>query len=297
MERREFLKASGISLGLLASLNYAAFADFFSRAYVFKPLRNNVGIFTEQGGTIAWLANKDGIVVVDSQFPDPVAHLITELKQTSGSPFRYLINTHHHGDHTSGNSAFKGMVDQVVSHQNALDHLKKAASAGSGTQQFLPNKTFKDDMDFRVGDENIKLYYFGAGHTNGDAIIHFSRANIVHMGDLVFNRRFPFIDKPGGANIGSWIKVLDKTIKKFDKDTLFVFGHALDPEKVTGTAEDLKAFQNYLEKLLEFVGAAIKAGQSKESILKATSIPGAPEWKGQGIERSLNAAYQELTNS
>jgi glyoxylase-like metal-dependent hydrolase (beta-lactamase superfamily II) len=155
---------------------------------------------------------------------------------------------------------------------------------------------FNDQWKTKVGSHRINAQYYGAGHTNGDAIIHFEDANIAHMGDLMFNRRFPFIDRTAGANIRSWIQVLDKAMNKFDSDTLFIFGHSLDPEKVTGKKEDLKAMQNYLEKLLLFVANQKKAGKSKEEILKATSIPGAEDFKGQGIERSLTAAYDELSS-
>ena len=298
MQRRQFLSTAGISLGLLALMRNSGFAEVFSQqSFNLKPLRNNVGIFTEQGGTIAWLMNKDGIAVVDSEFPDPAAHLIEELKKKSQQPFRYLINTHHHGDHTAGNISFKGLAEQVVAHENSLLNQRTvAAKQKSEDKQLFPNKTFKDTMEIRVGDESIKLHYFGAGHTNGDAMIHFQKANIVHMGDLVFNRRYPFIDRSAGANIKSWIEVLDKAMAQFDKDTLFVFGHSLDPEKVTGSAEDLKAFQNYLSKLLQHTETQLKAGKSKDEILKTTSIPGAPEWKGDGIERSLTAAFEELTS-
>jgi glyoxylase-like metal-dependent hydrolase (beta-lactamase superfamily II) len=125
--------------------------------------------------------------------------------------------------------------------------------------------------------------------------VHFENANIAHMGDLMFNKRFPFIDRAGGANIQSWINVLDKTVAKFDKDTLFVFGHSADPLKVTGGKEEIRAMQNYLEKLLSFVKNEIKAGKSKEDVLKAQSIPGAEDFQGQGIQRSLTAAFEELT--
>ena len=115
------------------------------------------------------------------------------------------------------------------------------------------------------------------------------------MGDLVFNRRHPFIDRTAGANIASWIKVLDKAMSKFDKKTMYVFGHAADGYDVTGKKDDLKAFQTYLGNLLAFTDAQIKAGKSKDDILKATEIPGSPEWKGDGIQRPLTAAYEELT--
>src|SRR5690606_28455729 len=114
-------------------------------------------------------------------------------------------------------------------------------------------------------------------------------------GEWVFNRRFPFIDRTAGANIQNWILLLDDVIRNFDKDTLYIFGHSLDPEKTTGTTSDLKAFQHYLSSLLDFVSSKIKANQSLEDILKTQSIPGAEEWKGDGIERSLRAAYEELT--
>ena len=295
MQRRQFLRTSGVALGLMGLLRNQSLADFLQQNTAFMPLRKNVGIFTGQGGTIGWLINKEGVAVVDSQFPDPAAKLISELKSRSQQPFRYLINTHHHGDHTAGNIAFKGIAEQVVAHQNsAVNQKNVAVQKNSEDKQLYPDKTFKDDMDFKVGDEQFKLYYFGAGHTNGDAVIHFKNANIVHMGDLVFNRRYPFIDRPGGANIGNWIKVLDKAMEKFDSDTLYIFGHANDPKNVTGKAADLKAFQNYLQRLLEHVSAQVKSGKSKEEILKTTSIPGASEWKGDGIERSLTAAYEEI---
>ena len=104
-----------------------------------------------------------------------------------------------------------------------------------------------------------------------------------------------YIDKENGAHIGNWITALDKIQKQFDNDTLFICGHALDPEKVVINKADIKAYQNYLESLLTFVKAEMKAGKTKEEILKATAIPGAPEWQGDGIGRSLTAAYQELT--
>lgn len=297
MKRRSFLHATGMSIGMLALLQNRGLAALLQSSYKMTLLRNDVGIFTEQGGTIGWMVNNDGIVVVDTQFANSAAHVIEELKKKSAKPFRYLINTHHHGDHTSGNIAFKGIADHVIAHANCLINLRATAAAQkSEDKQLFADTVFNKQWRTKVGSERINAQYFGAGHTNGDAIIHFEDANIAHMGDLMFNRRFPFIDRNAGADISSWIKVLDKTLAKFDSDTLFIFGHSLDPEKVTGKKEDIKAMQNYLEKLLLFVGNQKKAGKSKEEILKATVIPGAEDFKGQGIERSLTAAYDELSS-
>lgn len=296
MERRNFIKNSALAVALLSVYKTNVFAqqEMF-RAYNFKPLRNNVGIFTEQGGTIGWLNSSNGFVVVDAQFPATAPHVIEELKKLGNKPFKYLINTHHHGDHTAGNIAFKGLAEKVVSHQNALVNQKRAAEkAGSLEQQLLPNTTFGTGWKAPAGDEKISAYYYGSGHTNGDAVCHFENANIAHVGDLVFNRRFPYIDRENGAHIGNWITALDKILNQFDQDTLFIWGHSLDPEKVTGNKDDIKAYQEYLKNLMTYVGGQIKAGKTKEEILKSTSIPNSSEWKGDGIQRSLIAAYDEL---
>jgi cyclase len=297
MHRRKFIQNSAMALAALAFYKTDLFANpSLARAYQFKALRNDVGVFTEQGGTIGWLNSQNSFVVVDSQFPTSAPHVIDELKKLGDKPFKYLLNTHHHGDHTAGNIAFKGLAEHVVAHQNSLVNQKLAAEkAKNEANQLFPDVTFGKGWKAPVGNEKISAYYYGSGHTNGDVVYHFENANIVHVGDLVFNRRYPYIDKENGAHIGNWITALDKIQNQFDNDTLFIWGHALDPEKITGNKSDIKAFQNYLQSLLAFVSAEMKAGKTKEEILKATSIPGAPEWQGDGVIRSLTAAYQELT--
>jgi cyclase len=180
-----------------------------ARAYQFKALRNDVGVFIEQGGTIGWLNSQNGFVVVDSQFPTTAPHVIDELKKLGDKPFKYLLNTHHHGDHTAGNIAFKGLAEHVVAHQNSLVNQKLAAEkAKNEANQLFPDITFGKGWKVPVGKEKISAYYYGSGHTNGDVVYHFENANIVHVGDLVFNRRYPYIDKENGAHIGNWITAL-----------------------------------------------------------------------------------------
>lgn len=296
MERRKFIFKAGLSIASLAVLSQKSVASALSDpSYQIKPLRNNVGIFTEQGGTIAWMINKERIVVVDAEFPDPAMHLIAELKKRSDLPFEWLINTHHHGDHTSGNISFKGLVKNVAAHQNSLiNQTNVAVAAKKEDVQLYPDTTFTDTWAVKVGDEHIKAHYFGTGHTNGDSMIHFENANIVHTGDLVFNRRYPVVDPKAGASVKHWPVALERAQKLFDRNTLFVFGHAFDPEKVTGNLDDLKAMQNYMEQLVAFVGSQIKAGKTRDEVLQATAIPGVTGWQGQGIQRSLGAAYDEL---
>ena len=301
MQRRHFLKSTALTAGALTLLGNRSLASIFADPYSFKPLRKNMGIFTERGGTIAWLSNKDGIVVVDAEFPDTAPHVIAELQKQSSAPFNWLINTHHHGDHTGGNIAFKGLVKNVAAHENSLKNQQTVArrtkpdGTNNEASQLYPDTTFSKEWKMKAGDESIHAYYWGPGHTNGDAMIHFENANIVHTGDLVFNRRYPVVDPSAGASIKNWSVTLQQAQKQFNKDTLFVFGHAFDPEKVTGNMDDIKAMQNYMDRLVDFVQAQIKAGKTKDEVAAATSIPGVNDWQGTGIKASLNAAFDELS--
>jgi len=297
MQRRNFLRNTSLTLASLAFLSNKTLAQFLADpAWKIKMLNDTMGVFTEKGGTILFMIGKQGLVVVDSQFPEQSQHLIDELKKRSRLPFQLLINTHHHGDHTAGNISFKGLVPHVLAHENSKSNQEKVAKEKKiEDQQLYPDKTYATTLCQPVGKEKICMHYFGAAHTNGDSFVHFKKANIVHVGDLVFNRRHPFVDRPAGANIASWIKVLDKADKTFNDKTTFVCGHAGDGYDIVITKADIRAFSNYLSKVLLFTSEQIKAGKTKEEIVKATEIPGAPEWKGDGIERPLTAAYEELT--
>ncbi|CAN5430323.1 MBL fold metallo-hydrolase [soil metagenome] len=297
MERRKFLFNTALAAGAFTLLGKNSFAAMLADpAYQFKPLRGNVGMFAEKGGTIAWMVNKEGIVVVDAEFPEQATHLIAELQKQSDKPFQWLINTHHHGDHTGGNIAFKGLVKNVAAHANSLVNQKTVAEKQKAEdKQLYPDTTFTNKWKTKVGDEHITAHYWGTGHTNGDSFIHFENANVVHTGDLVFNRRYPFVDRSAGASVKHWPETLEKARKQFDKDTIFVFGHAFDPQKVVGNMEDVKAMQNFMEKLEAYVAGSMKAGKTKEEIMQAKSIPGITDWQGDGIDRGIAAAYEELS--
>ena len=264
--------------------------------YDMQFLRGGVGFFTERGGTIGWMASKDGMVVVDTQFPEQSEHLVGELMKLKKGKVDLLINTHHHGDHTAGNGVYTKLTDTILAHSNSLKNQKTSAiTRGNEADQVYPTETFDTSIQKKVGKEIVDLKYFGAAHTSGDSITHFQIANVVHMGDLVFNRRFPYIDMGAGANIENWVKVLDQIKETYDNETIFIWGHAGSGYDIRGGKEEISAFQNYLERLLEFGEKSMKAGITLEELKKTTSvIPGAEEWTGKGIGRSLDAVYAEI---
>lgn len=296
MQRRNFLKATGIATATLPFISIESFAKLFApHDFKIRMLTENIGIFNEKGGTILFLINKEGIIVVDAQFPDSAAHLIEELKKKTTNPFKLLINTHHHGDHTAGNIAFKGLVKNVLAHQNSKINQQNAAIKNKNEdKQYYPTQTYETVWCEPFGKEEYCLKYFGAAHTNGDSFVQFKKSKIVHVGDLVFNRRHPYIDRTAGADIKSWISVLEKGINEFPKKTKYICGHAGDGYDVVINKADILAFKTYLQNVLHFVQEEIDAGKNLKEILKANEIPGSPEWKGEGISRPLTAAYEEL---
>lgn len=295
MHRRTFIKNSSLAFGALTVAQQQILSAFVQEPWKITLLRNDIGIYEEKGGTIAFFLSKKGIVVVDAQYPDQSKHLIDELKKRSQQPFKLLINTHHHSDHSGGNISFKGLVEHVLAHENSkINQENSAKKSNSEDKQLYPDQTFGSVWCQKVGKEKICLYHFGPGHTNGDSLIHFQHADIVHCGDLVFNRRHPNVDRAAGANIKSWIEVLNKALDKFSRNTIFIYGHSAKGYKTTGTRDDLNKFRDYLGNVLKFVESEIKAGKSKDELLKATLIPGGEEWKTDGIQRPLQAAWEEL---
>ena len=208
--RRDFLatSASALAVGLGSSRAFAQAAAQAPPVTRFQDLRRGVGMFIGTGGTIGYLLNGAGAMAIDSQFPDTAAIALAGLKQRSPKGVEMLINTHHHGDHTGGNQVFRSAVKRIVGHENCLAwHKKTAEAAKNEAQQSFADTTFTDQWKSDFGDETIQARYYGAGHTSGDAVIHFQKANVVHMGDLLFNRAHPNIDRPAGANTANWITV------------------------------------------------------------------------------------------
>ena len=300
--RRNFIKSSSI---LLAAVLYPG-KDIFSAVKLIDPagIRNissNIGIYTEKGGTIGWYANDDAVIVIDAQFPDSAEHFYDELKTKTSKKIDILFNTHHHGDHTAGNYYLGKFANKIVAQENCPKLQRKFYGTGErAAQQVYAGTTFRDNWEVDLGKEKIKAYHFGPAHTLGDAIYHFQNANVVHMGDVVFNRTYPYMDRPAGATAKGAITYLEKSIKLFDKDSKFIYGHASKDELVTGSIDDLKLMRDYFSALLDFVGGEIKKGKSPDEILKAESVPGfenlTERWEG-AKNMNLKAAYEELNNS
>lgn len=317
MNRRDFLLSSGaaVSLSLLAKAPLFGQTSPAAPAVPapsappikpptvvteFKTLRHNTGYFTGRGGTIGWLVNPTGLVVVDTQFPDTAALCLAGLPGRSGRTIDAVIDSHHHLDHTGGNKVFKPAAKMIVGHRN-VPGLQAAAFARNPAmgEQTPPDTLFDWSWRLEVGDEVIAARHFGPAHTAGDIAIHFERANVVHTGDLVFNRIHPVIDRLGGSQVRNWISVLETMVAAYPQDALYVFGHGRQNFGVTGTSGDVLAMRDYLTAMVKHVEKQIAAGVPRAELVKLVNMPGFPDYdadpKTSRLPGDLGAVYDELT--
>ena len=314
MNRRQFVTTSAMSLGALAfpRMPVAAQAGGQTPAATppvtkFEEIRRGVGYFSGTGGTIGYLVNADGAIAIDSQFMPTAEICVGGLKQRSARGIEMLINTHHHGDHTSGNAAFRPNVKRILAHENCVVWQRKVAEEAAAkppapgapppNPPVFADATFKDVWTADFGNEKVHVRHFGPGHTSGDAVILFERANVIHAGDLLFRRVHPRVDSPAGASVVNWQRTLEHILSAHGSDTAYIFGHGKDGV-VLGKKADVEYFRDYLSAALEHVRGGLKAGQSKEEIAKTSSLKGFDDVTQVNPRISLagvlESAYEEL---
>jgi len=306
MNRREFIfKSSAVAvLGALGIRNLhaqAAAADMGT----FTPLRGDAGFYTGRGGTIGWLVNADGIAAVDTQFPEWANKFLGGLPGRDARAVDVLINSHHHGDHTGGNPAFRPVTTSIVAHANVpplqrAAALRNDAARNTNTEasQVYADTTFETSWKRSLGGETITANYFGPAHTGGDVIVHFEKANVIHMGDLVFNRLYPVTDRPGGCAIAKWVGVLEKAVATYPADAIYIFGHGNEKFGVTGGHKDILLFRDYLSALLDHARKEIAAGKTREQVVALENLPGFDDYHTPAPNRlsgNLGVAFDELT--
>jgi glyoxylase-like metal-dependent hydrolase (beta-lactamase superfamily II) len=275
----------------------------------FRPLRGDVGIFTGRGGTIGWLSSRDAVVVVDTQFPDTAAICLKGLPGIADRMIDATINTHHHLDHTGGNVVFKAASKALVAQENVPKLQFEAAKraellptppdpAALVASQVYADTTFTDVWRRELGKRIVTAEFRGPAHTGGDAVVIFEQANVVHLGDLVFNRMYPFVDRPGGASISGWIKALADCAEAYPQDAIYIFGHGNPRFGVTGERDDLYVMRDFFAAILDHVGKQVAAGRERAEVVGMENFPGFPDFHTPLPNRLglvLGAAFDELT--
>ena len=304
--RREFLVRSSAAVAFTAVPWRARGAGQATAppATSFELIRRNVGVFTGRGGTIGWLSNGGALVVVDTQFPDTATICLEGLRTRAGRVPDLVINTHHHGDHTAGNKVFGAVTKRIVAHVRVPDLQKRVAETAqppTTADQVYPGITFETSWSEKAGDERLSARHYGPAHTGGDAIVHFEQANVVHMGDLLFHERHPFIDRPAGASVRNWMKAVETIATAMPADTRYIAGHSKEGLPVIVGREALQKQRDYFDAVLSHVQKGVAAGRSKAEITALETLKGFEGYQSAPprltLASTLGVAYDELTES
>jgi cyclase len=283
--KRAILLALLLTVGALSLAVTAAQAPAGAQANAPKvveveKLRDNLWMLKGGGGNTAVFVGTNGIVVVDTKNPGWGQPILDEIKKLSPKPVTSIINTHTQGDHVSGNVEFPASVEVIVQDNTKanMEQMRGAtgiAQNGPPTNIFkehngvgMPKKTFKDKMSIGSGNDRIDLYYFGRGHTNGDAWVVFPALRLMHAGDIFSGKNVPLLDANNGGSglhIGETLSKAADSVKNIDT---IITGHS-----TTMTMNDLKEYAQFNKDFLADVQAAKKAGKSVDDVANSWKIP------------------------
>ena len=211
-----------------------------------------------QGGNIGILKGPDSLLVVDSQYANTAEDVLNEIKKISPLEVSFLINTHYHPDHVQGNPII-GKNARIISHKNCrASFLKGLEPEVTPESVGVPQETYEQEMTLQIGEETVKLLYFGPAHTSGDTVVVFEKAKVIHAGDLFFQGMVAYIDVEDGSDTQNWIVTIGRICETYP-DFYIIPGHG----KVTDTKEFMK-FADYLRYLRKEVAAAIEEGKTRE---------------------------------
>jgi glyoxylase-like metal-dependent hydrolase (beta-lactamase superfamily II) len=250
-----------------------------------EKLRDNLYMMRGGGGNSAVFITASGVVVVDTKNPGWGAPLLEKIKSVTDRPITMIINTHTHGDHVSGNVEFPATVE-VVTHENTAKNMETmrtptgiTPAPGTPANIFkenggrgMPKRTFKDTLTLGSGNDRIDLYYFGRGHTNGDAFIVFPALRVMHAGDIFSGKNIPLLDAVNGGSGIEIGKTLAKAAEVKGVDQI-ITGHS-----TVMTVADLKEYAAFNNDFAATVQAAKKAGRTPDETATAWKIPA--QYKG-----------------
>ena len=212
------------------------------------PVTDNIYMLSGEGGNIGVFLGGDGTFVVDDQFAPLTEKILAAIKSVGGDTPRFLINTHFHGDHTGGNENLGKAGTLIVSHDNVRQRLVNGSfieafgmNAPPANKVALPVLTSSEDMHFHINNDSVNALYVPGAHTDGDSIIHFKKANVVHAGDVFFNGFYPFIDAANGGSLRGTIAAADTILALTDSKSKIIPGH--------GPLADKKQLQAYRDML------------------------------------------------
>ncbi|MBU1862780.1 MAG: MBL fold metallo-hydrolase [Candidatus Omnitrophica bacterium] len=290
-----------VLVGLFFSLPRILFAQDFS-AIEIKAIKisESIYIFEGSGGNIGVSVGTDGTLIIDDQFAPLSEKILAAIKNIGGDTPAFVLNTHWHGDHTGGNQEF-GKDAHIIAHENVRTLLETRQIieqfnmvSEPHPKEALPVITFSKDLTLHFNDETIRVIHVPGGHTDGDSVIFFEKAGVVHMGDLFFSGMFPFIDLDHGGNVERFTANVKKILDELPADAIIIPGHG----PLSGITE-LRAYHRMLVATSEIIHTALKEGKTAEDIKQEGVLEEWDEWSTGVLstDRWIDIAYRSLSRS
>jgi glyoxylase-like metal-dependent hydrolase (beta-lactamase superfamily II) len=264
--------------------------DFSKVEIQAEKVADGIYMLTGSGGNMGLSIGSSGTFLIDDQYAPLTPKILAAIKDLTPDPVRFVVNTHYHGDHTGGNENMGQTGALIV----AQEYVRRRMAAGTFMEAFnrevppapegaLPVITFTDAMTFHWNGDEIRVFFVGPAHTDGDSVIHFVNADVFHMGDTLFNGIYPFIDVSAGGRIDGMIAAADRVLKVADEKTKLIPGHG-----PLATRADLQAFRDMLSTVRDRIAKLKAEGKSKEEIVAAKPTADLDEKWGGGFMQADN---------
>ncbi|MGD2131968.1 MAG: MBL fold metallo-hydrolase [Maricaulaceae bacterium] len=246
-----------------------------------------------RGGNIGVSVGEDGVFLVDDQFAPLTDKIVNAIAELTDQPVRFILNTHHHGDHVGGNANFGATGATIVAHENARPRIMANFGDDPVPPEAVPVLTFSEDVTFHYNGEEIRVSYVGPAHTDGDAFVHFVNADVIHTGDVFRTTSYPAADANGGGDFFGILDAYARLQSMMGPETRLLPGHG----EVSG-AEALTEQLAMIETIRERVAAAKANGASLEETLAMDLSAdyddawSAGRWNGEYVVRTLYEAAE-----
>jgi glyoxylase-like metal-dependent hydrolase (beta-lactamase superfamily II) len=257
-----------IAIGGLSLAAYQPPAQQGPRVVEVDKVKDNLYVLKGGGGNTAVFVTASGVVVVDAKNPGWGQPILDKIKELTPKPVTTLINTHTHGDHVSGNVEFPATVE-VITQDNTKANMEKMDIFKQNNSRGMPKRTFKDRLTIGKGADQIDLYHFGPGHTNGDAWVVFPALRTAHLGDLFATKGLPLVDGGNGGSVLNYPETLTKGHSGVKNVDTIINGHS----NTTTTWADLKEFADFNKDFLTWAQTALKSGKTPEAAAAEWKVP------------------------
>ena len=300
---RLFLRTLGIaSTALLPLTRLHAQPDLSQVQVKVVPVATGVYMLEGGGGNIGLSVGTDDAFIIDDQYAPMTAKVKAAVATVTSKPVRFVVNTHWHDDHTGGNEAMAGSGAIIFAHDNVRRRMSTEqflaafnARIPASPKGALPVVTFSDTLTFYLNGDTIRSIHVARAHTDGDAIIFFRGANVIHMGDTFFNGMYPFIDVSTGGSLDGMIRAANQALAMSNAGTKIIPGHG-----PLATRADLMRYRDMMVTVRQRVGRLVTQRRTLQQVTAARPLADLdPQW-GKGFlrpEQFLGIVYESLTQA